>query len=84
MSNVGGLGDGGGGHGVSPDGGVAPSRMVGVPASVNLPLHHKVQKFYSGTISRGWSRRKGRKRLCGLVNSVKWRSGYWRWSRELV
>ena len=28
---------------VSPDG-VAPSRMVGVSASVNLPLHHKVQK----------------------------------------
>jgi len=33
---------------VSPDG-VAPSRMVGVSASVNLPLHHKVQKFSSGT-----------------------------------
>jgi len=29
---------------VSPDG-VAPSRMVSVSASVNLPLHHKVQKF---------------------------------------
>ena len=28
---------------VSPDG-VAPSRMVSVSASVNLPLHHKVQK----------------------------------------
>jgi len=26
---------------VSPDG-VAPSRMVSVSASVNLPLHHKV------------------------------------------
>jgi len=25
--------------------GVAPSRMVGVSASVNLPLHHKVQTF---------------------------------------
>jgi len=23
--------------------------MVGVSASVNLPLHHKVQKFASGT-----------------------------------
>jgi len=33
---------------VSPDG-VVPSRMVGVSASVNLPLHHKVQKFSSGT-----------------------------------
>jgi len=29
--------------------GVAPSRMVGVSASVNLPLHHKVQKFSSST-----------------------------------
>jgi len=28
---------------VSPDG-VAPSQMVGVSASVNLLLHHKVQK----------------------------------------
>jgi len=45
---------------VSPDG-VAPSRMVGVSASVNLPLHHKVQKFSSGTSSPGWSRKKGRK-----------------------
>jgi len=45
---------------VSPDG-VAPSRMVGVSASVNLPLHHKVQKFSSGTSSPGWSWKKGRK-----------------------
>ena len=45
---------------VSPDG-VAPSRMVGVSASVDLPLHHKVQKFSSGTGSPGWSRKKGRK-----------------------
>jgi len=29
--------------------GVAPSRMVSVSASVNLPLHHKVQKLSSGT-----------------------------------
>jgi len=29
--------------------GMAPSRMVGVSASVDLPLHHKVQKFSSGT-----------------------------------
>ena len=45
---------------VSPDG-VAPSRMVDVSASVNLPLHHKVQKFSSGTGSPGWSRKKGHK-----------------------
>ena len=35
---------------VSPDA-VAPSWMVGVSACVNLPLHHKVQKFSSGTSS---------------------------------
>ena len=50
---------------LSPDG-VAPSRMVIVSASVNLPLHHKVQKFSSGTGSPGWSRlRCG----CGVVLS---------------
>jgi len=50
--------------------GVAPSRMVGVSASVNLPLHHKVQKFSSGTGSHGWSRKKGHKTVvvwCGVV-----------------
>jgi len=45
---------------VSPDG-VPPSRMVSVSASVNLPLHHKVQKFSRGTGSPGWSRKKDRK-----------------------
>jgi len=35
--------------------------MVGVSASVSLPLRHKVQKFYSGTGSPWWSRKKGRK-----------------------
>ena len=44
----------------TPDG-VAPSRMVNVSASVNLPLHHKVQKLSSGTGSPGWSQKKGRK-----------------------
>jgi len=43
---------------VSPDG-VAPSWMVGVSASINLPLHHKVQKFSCGTGSTGWSQKKG-------------------------
>jgi len=41
--------------------GVVPSRMVGVSASVNLPLHHKAQKFSSGTGSPVWSLKKGRK-----------------------
>jgi len=45
---------------VSPDE-VAPSRMVGVFASVHLPLHHKVQKFFSGTGTHRWSRKKGHK-----------------------
>ena len=52
---------------VSPDG-VAPSRIVWVSASVNLPLHHKVQKFSSGTGSPGWSRKKGRKTVVVVVN----------------
>jgi len=50
--------------------GVAPSRMVSVSASVNLPLHHKVQKFSFGTGSPGWSRKKGRETVvvwCGVV-----------------
>jgi len=51
---------------VSPDG-VAPSWVVGVSASVTLPLHQKVQKFSSGTGSPGWSRKKG----CKTV--VVWR-----------
>ena len=37
--------------------------LVSVSASVNLPLHHKVQKFSSGTGSPGWSRKKGRKTI---------------------
>jgi len=58
---------------VSPDG-VAPSRMVGVSASVNLPLHHKVQKFSSGTGSPGWSRKNGRKTVVVVctVHSLVW------------
>jgi len=51
---------------VSPDG-VAPSQMVGVSASVNLPLHHKVHKFSSSTGSSGWSRKKGSKTVVVVV-----------------
>ena len=47
--------------------GVAPSRMVSVSADVNLPLHHKVQKFSSGTGSPGWSRKKGCKTVVVVV-----------------
>jgi len=58
---------------VSPDG-VAPSRMVSVPVSVNLPLHHKVQKFSSGTSSPRWSRKKGRKTVVvwWWLHTLKW------------
>ena len=56
---------------VSPDG-VAPSRMVGVSAAVNLPLHHEVQKFSSGTGSPGVIPEKGRKTVvlcvCGGIS----------------
>ena len=47
--------------------GMVPIWMVGVSASVNLPLHHKVQKFSSGTGSPGWSQKKGRKTVVVLV-----------------
>jgi len=49
----------------SPDG-VAQSRMVGMSASVNLPLHCKVQKFSSGISSPGSSQNKGRKMVVVL------------------
>jgi len=62
---------------VNPDG-VAPSRMVSVSASVNLPLHHKVQKFSSGIGSPGLSQKKGCKTVvvwCGVV----WCGVVWWW-----
>ena len=46
---------------VSPDERHPAGWSVCLPPSVNLPLHHKVQKFSSGTGSPGWSRKKGRK-----------------------
>jgi len=48
--------------------------MVGVSASVNLLLHHKVKKFSFGTGSPRWSRKKGRKMVVvwwgGKLNKV--------------
>ena len=41
--------------------------MVSVSACVNLPVHHKVQKFSSGTGSLEWSQRKGRKMVVVVV-----------------
>jgi len=59
------MGDGGRWALVSPDG-VAPSRLVGVSASVNLPLHHKVQKFSSGIPAHpGGPGKRAVKWLCG-------------------
>ena len=50
--------------------GVAPSQMVGESACVNLRLHHKVQKFSSGTGSPGWSQKRGRKTVVVVWSSV--------------
>jgi len=47
--------------------GVAPGQMVRASASVNLPLHHKVHKFSSGTGSPGWSGKKDRKMVVVVV-----------------
>ena len=51
--------------------------MVSVSASVDLPLHHKVQKFPSGTGSPWWSWKKAIKRLwwCGMFTTTKIRNG---------
>jgi len=38
-----------------------------VGPSVNLPLHHKVQKFSSRTGSSGWSQKKGHKMVVVVV-----------------
>jgi len=54
---------------LSPDG-VAPSRMVSVSTSVSLPLHHKVQKFSSGTGSPGCSRKKSHKTAVVVVVAI--------------
>jgi len=41
-----------------------------VSASVNLPLHHKVQEFSYGTGSPGWSQKKGCKTVVCLCAST--------------
>jgi len=53
--------DGGGGHWLVRMEWCPAGWSVSLPLSVNLPLHHKVQKFSSGTGSPGWSRKKSRK-----------------------
>jgi len=48
---------------VSPDG-VAPSRMVSVSASVNLPLHHKSRSSLLAPAHPGGPGKRAVKRLC--------------------
>ena len=50
----------------------APSRMVDVSASVDLTLHHKVEKFSYGTGSPGWFRKKGHKMVVVVVFLSSW------------
>jgi len=54
----------------SPDG-VALIRMVSVSVSVNLPLHHKVQKYSSSTGIHMWSRKKGHKTPVVTINNLR-------------
>jgi len=53
--------------------------MVSVSASVDLPLHHKVQKFSSGTGWPGWSWKQGCETTvviwCWLLVCRWWRWG---------
>ena len=46
-------------------------------ASVNLPLHHKVQKFSSGTGLPGWLQKKGRKMVVVCVVWLVFSSGFY-------
>ena len=51
---------------LSPDG-VGPSQMVDVSASVNLPLHHKVQSSLLAPAHLGGPGKRAVKRLwCGV------------------
>ena len=57
--------------------------MVGVSASVNLPLHHKVQKFSSGTGSPGWCQKKGRETVVLVVLTDSYAVDCW-WQRQVL
>ena len=58
---------------VSPDG-VAPSRIVGVSASVNLPLHHKVQSSLLAPAHPGDPGKRAVKRLWCGISETMWTS----------
>jgi len=55
------MGDGAGGHWLVRMKWHPAGWSVRLPLLNNLPLHHNVQKFSSGTGSPGWSWKKGRK-----------------------
>jgi len=57
--------DGGGGHWLVPMEWLPAGWLVS--ASVYLPLHHKVQKFSSGTGSPGWSWKNGHKMVVMML-----------------
>jgi len=65
--------DGGGGHWLVQMEWHPAGWSVYLP--VNLPLHHKVEKFSSGTSSPGWSQKKGRKTVFVCVWFIlQWQS----------
>jgi len=61
------MGDGGCGHCVVWMEWRPAGWMVGVSTSINLPLHHEVQKFSSGTGSPGDPGKRAVKRLWCVV-----------------
>jgi len=67
---------------LNPDG-VAPSRMVSVSASVNLPLHHKVHRFSSGKAHPGGPGKRAVKWLCGGM-TIPWETRKNRMNQLLV
>jgi len=62
------MGDGGGGHWLVRMEWRPAGWSVCLPLTVKLPLHHKVEKFSSGTGSPGWCRKKGRKTVVVVEN----------------
>ena len=65
------MGDGGVGHWLLVRMEWRPSGWLVRLPLLNLPLHHKVQKFSSGTGSPRWSRKKGRKTVVILVACIR-------------
>jgi len=70
------MGDGGAGHSLVRMEWCLAGWLVCL--TVYPPLHHKVQKFSSGTGSPGWSRKKGRKTVVRKESGLV-RLGLWLW-----